>query len=316
MKFFRSEEGTVIVLVALMMTIFLGFLALVVDIGTLYLARVKLVNALDATALAGVQKLPSTPQEAREVALNYAAKNELSNDNITIQILDDNHQIAAKGNREVVMNFASIFGIDQVQITASSKAKVGKITAMSGVVPFGVLKENFAYGEKYYLRYGPGTSGQTGARNGNFGALALGGNGANNYEDNLRYGYDSELKIGQQVSTEPGNMAGPTTRAIEDRIDSCQELIPCTYDSVEKDCSRLIFVPVIDELGSGRSETTIVGFAAFFLEGTTSQKDKENNQSPGQTTYVEGRFISWLASSGEMGSEGGEFKLRTVKLVE
>jgi hypothetical protein len=314
MNLFKSEEGTVIVIVALLMTIFLGFLALVVDVGSLYLARVELVNALDATALAGVQKLPNNPQEAQEVATDYAIKNNLNTDDLTISIIDDNHQITVQGGEDVTMSFASVFGIEQVRVSADSKAKVGAITAIRGAVPFGVVNQDFAYGEKYYLRYGPGQDGETGNLNGNFGALALGGQGANNYEENLASGYDSVLKIGQEVTTEPGNMAGPTTRGVEERIDGCEE----SYDSVEKGCPRLMFVPVIDELGNGRSEATIVGFAAFFLEGTDAEEGngQGNNNGNGQDTYIEGRFISWLADSGEMGSAGSDFKLRTVKLVE
>jgi len=317
MDFFRSEEGTVIVLVALLLTIFLSFLALVVDVGFLYLARNRLINALDAAALAGIQKLPDHPIEAKQVALDYADKNNLDTNKVSIQITDNNHQITVGTSRQVEMNFASVFGVDQVKVTAESGAKVGQVTAIRGAVPFGIVNQQFSYGEEYYLRYGSGQADEEdGARNGNFGALALGGQGAKNYEQNLKNGYDGQLRIGQTITTEPGNMAGPTLRGVNERLDGCQELIPCTYDTVERGCPRLVFVPVIDQLGKGRSEATIVGFAAFFLEGTDSKQQGKNGKSKGQSTYVEGRFINWLSTKGQLGSEGQDFGLRTVKLVE
>lgn len=263
MSLINSQKGTVIVVVALMMTVFISFLALVIDIGSLYLERIRLVNTLDAAALAGVQDLPDDSQQAETVALDYASRNGLDN-NVTVEITDDDHQIGLSGSKQVGMNFAVIFGIDQVEVAASSKARVGHVTAVTGAVPFGVVSQNFVYGDKYYLKYGAGGDEVASGRNGNFGALALGGTGANNYEDNIKYGYDSSLEVGQDVTTEPGNMAGPTTRGVEYRMDQSRTVPACSYDSVEADCPRLVMVPVIDELGKGRSTSTIVGFAAFF----------------------------------------------------
>ncbi|MBM7623015.1 pilus assembly protein TadG-related protein [Sporohalobacter salinus] len=310
MSFFSSKKGTVIVVVALLMTIFISFLALVIDVGTLYLERIRLVNTLDAAALAGVQELPIDPQLAKNTAVSYANQNGLVSSNLTVEITDDKQQINLSGTNQVGMNFAVIFGINQVEVVASSKARIGKVTAIAGAVPFGVVNQEFVYGDKYYLKYGAGGNGVADGRNGNFGALALGGNGANNYEDNIKYGYGSQLEVGQEVTTEPGNMSGPTARGVEYRLDQCDSVPACTFDSVKSDCPQLVMVPVIDSLGNGRSTSTIVGFAAFFLEGLT------NGNGNGNNSYVEGRFISWMTQSGEMGSEGENFNLRTIKLID
>ena len=301
-----AEKGTVIVLVAFLMVIFLSLLALVVDVGLLYLERIELVNTLDAVVLAGVQELPEDSLTAKDVAQDYAINNGLSKEQINISLVGSN-EIQAEGSQKVDMNFAPVIGINQVEISSSSRAKVGKVTAMSGAVPFGVVEQNFSYGEEYYLKYGAGGPANARGLNGNFGALALGGNGAKNYEENIKYGSDERLAVGGQVTTEPGNMSGPTRKGVEYRVDGCDHVPACTYDRVKPNCPRLIYVPVIDKLGSGRSTSEVVGFAAFFLEGMSNNKGN---------AYVEGRFIKRLANSGQMGSSGQDFGLRTVKLVD
>jgi Flp pilus assembly protein TadG len=52
MKKFRSEEGQVLVVTALCMVAFLGFLALATDIGALYNSKRQLQTAADAAATA------------------------------------------------------------------------------------------------------------------------------------------------------------------------------------------------------------------------------------------------------------------------
>jgi hypothetical protein len=62
----RDQSGSVIVIVAILLTVLLGFAALAVDIGRLMVAKNELQNAADAAALAGASHLypqipPSSP---------------------------------------------------------------------------------------------------------------------------------------------------------------------------------------------------------------------------------------------------------------
>jgi Flp pilus assembly protein TadG len=56
-SFSRNDSGTVMVLTSMLMVVFLGFAALVIDIGHLYVVRNELQNAADAGALAGATNL-------------------------------------------------------------------------------------------------------------------------------------------------------------------------------------------------------------------------------------------------------------------
>ncbi|MBP1920804.1 TadE/TadG family type IV pilus assembly protein [Youngiibacter multivorans] len=53
----KNEDGAVVVIVALMMTVLMGFAALAIDVGFMYNQRRSLQNAADAGALAGVLEI-------------------------------------------------------------------------------------------------------------------------------------------------------------------------------------------------------------------------------------------------------------------
>lgn len=59
-KLMKNEDGAVVIIVALMMTVLMGFAALAIDIGFMYNQRRALQNAADAGALAGVLELELT----------------------------------------------------------------------------------------------------------------------------------------------------------------------------------------------------------------------------------------------------------------
>ncbi|MEI7743434.1 MAG: IPT/TIG domain-containing protein [Chloroflexota bacterium] len=73
-----EEHGQILVLFALALVVVLGVAALVVDLGLLRSDRVRLQNALDAGALAGVQSMPagaSTISTVAATAIKYAQDN-------------------------------------------------------------------------------------------------------------------------------------------------------------------------------------------------------------------------------------------------
>lgn len=70
-----DEGGQVAIVVALMLTVLLGFAALVVDVGLNWAARTQTQGAADAAALAGVIALPSDPLAAVEDVRHYLNEN-------------------------------------------------------------------------------------------------------------------------------------------------------------------------------------------------------------------------------------------------
>ncbi|MDD3439051.1 MAG: hypothetical protein PHI04_06510, partial [Clostridiaceae bacterium] len=144
---------------------------------------------------------------------------------------------------------------------------------------------------------------------GNYGALALGGNGAIRYRNNLKNGYNASppLRIGDEIETEPGNMAGPTQDGIQAILDSDPNEHGEDLSQLEANCPRVITIPVVASLDvNGRSTVTIVGFAAFFLDDVVKN---------GGHTEITGRFIKKMGE-GEIDESSEGYGLFGIKLVE
>lgn len=272
-KYLLEPRGDVLVIVALALTALIGALALVIDVGIVYINNVKTSNAVDAAALAGVQALPDSPEMAYQLAECYAQKNGAALEELTIHITDDHREINVQSKRQVKYFFARVLGLSSTEVVKSAGARVENLSAAKGIVPLSIEEQELFYNEEYVLKSGSGNSGEA-QHSGWFGALRLGGNGANVYENNLKYGYEAEIKIGDILEVENGNMSGPTTRGVEYRLAECSHSPACTGESYVSDCPRLVTVPIVKVCGSKTVE--VKGFAMFFLERVDGQGNKNN----------------------------------------
>ncbi len=302
-KLLRCQKGAVAVLAAAALVGMASMAALAVDVGVLYLNRYQLANAADAAALAGAQELPGRPDQAISTAVAFATVNSRPS-----QTPDEIQPVLSKGNtaitvtltRSVPLYFARVMGLNSSVVSATATAEVKTYTAgNNGIVPFGIVKQNFVFGQTYQLKLGGGDG-----YNGNFQALALGGTGASVYSNNIKYGYKGTFKIGDWIFTETGNMSGPTASGVSYRVG----LDPAaTFDSVQPGSGRLIVVPVLDSLlVSGREDVMVVGFAAFFLEGSGGG---------GNDSYVYGKFREMVVP-GESGQSATYYGLSVVTLTK
>ncbi len=295
----QEELGAIMIIVVFAMTILIGLLGLVVDVGNILIQKARLVSAVDALVLAGVQELPTLPREALSQAYHYGIANQLEPEELSVKLNDDNNRISAQAHRWVELFFLKLFGFNNHKIFAEAVAQVGTVSSYQGVAPFAILWDDFQFGEEYILKYSPKSTGQ---HRGNFGALSLGGNGANNYRNNIKYGYQGVLQVGDLVYTEPGNMSGPTYDGVKYRLNLAKDYPAEAWDS---DNPRIIIVPVVDSLAvSGKALVTIVGFAAFYLESC----DGHGNEST-----VSGRFIRHIVD-GDIGSGQG-YGLMAYRLI-
>ena len=317
--YLKNQSGQVAVIVGIAMVAIVGVLAYVIDTGSIYESRRTFQTIADSAALAGVQELPDE-SGAMQSAFDYAEMQGVSSEFVTVLVTDtfvSNDTIRVTiANADRPTFFAGIFGVNSTSVGADATAVVGSPEGYSNVVPFGILEEDWIPGNEYTLKWGPQEDGHT---HGNFGALALGGNGANNYRDNIRDGYSGTLTLGNVVETlvetEPGNMMGPTVEGTEDRINNYadytfNDFLELTtfedgvYKLGDNSDSQFVICPIIDWIPYGRDEVTILGFVPFIITGISG--------SEVYGTFIDEALIITEGQIAALDSHG----IRIVRLVD
>ncbi|TYQ18059.1 UNVERIFIED_CONTAM: putative Flp pilus-assembly TadE/G-like protein [Acetivibrio alkalicellulosi] len=298
----KSQKGTSLVFFAIMLTVIAGFAAISVDIGLISYEKAKLSNTVDAAALAGAQELLVNFSNTENIVNTYIDKNNSGLSEISIIADNLTRSVEVSATKPVNSYFAKVFGVLSQDVFASAKASVENISAMGGARPFAVVQQTFVYGNLYTLK-----EGASDGYSGNYNAIALGGSGTNIYENNLLYGYDGIISVGDIIPTEPGVVARRTERAINTLVDNCNHLPACTHTEYKVNCSRIIFIPVVNTLEvNGRAYVLVLGFATFFLEGADFM---------GGHTEIHGRFITYQAQ-GETSPDVNDYGTYGIKLIK
>jgi len=300
-KLYKNESGSIMVLFALALTAIIGVTALVTDVGYVSYEKARMQNAVDAASLAGAQELVINPGNARVVTRAYLENNGMDPDDAEITITGK--KISVSTSETVDYFFAHVLGIKTGDLNVSAVAGSAALTGVQGGLrPFVIADQTLNFGATYVLKNGGG-DGITG----NFGAVALDGKGAIDYKNNITYGYDGFLRVGDYVDTEPGNMSGPTSEGITNLLEQCTREHPCTFDDHDANCPKIITILIVESLDvAGRKEVRIVGFASFFLEGVAGS---------GNDSIVTGKFIK-MVGKGEMSETQTDYGLSSVKLYQ
>jgi len=316
------------------MVVILGFAAIAIDVGLFLQERRDLQKSADAAALAGAQELPASPGDAQQKAEEWAAKNGIDAGEIdSVDITSTyaaNDTITVEVKRDVPFVFARVLGFTSDTMSAEGTARVGSPAAMGGLAPFAVLEDAIELDEPTVLKYDAHE-----ASHGNFGALAIDGNGASTYRETIKYGSETALCSESPTcpdpttETEPGNMTGPTRQGVNWLIDetstACDEFDEVFQEHGDTywlktrcnpfgpggahDSKRVVIVPVIEELCHGRCDVTILKFAMFFLE--------ELGSCTGNDCEVTGWFMDAQADVGSlMGALEPDSLIHFVRLVE
>ncbi|MFD1735258.1 pilus assembly protein TadG-related protein [Bacillus salitolerans] len=299
-RLIEKENGTALILVSVAMLGLLAMTGLVIDGGSLYVTKSHLQKTANAAALSGAQKLIEGEIAVRGIVeeVLHFHKEQTSLQSISIQEED---LVRLSLEKKVDLSFASLLGMEQAPVQATASAEVGIMGQAKGAVPLGI-DERFELElyEEYELK-----TDTSGVDHGWFGILALGGPGAATYYDNFMNGYQHEIRVGDIIETQTGNVAGKTRDAVKERIDNC----PYTLETaIDKKCSRIILVPVYqayDTSGGQIKKVMVKGFAYFYLTKPVSGKD----------TSVHGMFIKMTGPGkiDESAASRGAFSIRLTE---
>ena len=124
----RGDSGQSLVIIALMLTMLLGFTGLVIDVGWFEVNLVRVQRAADAAALAGVVYLPGSPSTGSTAAKAEATRNGYTDTvgGVTVTATPD------PGNSKVMLTsvsapvntfFARLFGVSSFVATRRARAE-------------------------------------------------------------------------------------------------------------------------------------------------------------------------------------------------
>ncbi|MBM3268600.1 MAG: hypothetical protein FJZ01_13200 [Candidatus Sericytochromatia bacterium] len=288
---YDRQRGSALLMVTALGLALTGFMALVADTGVLALEKSRLQSAADAAALAGALSLSGGTAAAAEKARAYVAANGLAPECATVDFpAADTVRVALAASTPAMLPV--LVGADDHPVVAEAAARAETIET-GGARPFAVPETQFVAGADYILKAGP-RSGQQG----NFRAVAIDGTGAQVYVQTILRGAAADVAVGSWLSTEPGNMAGPTDAAIDELIATTSAAVGrvliddpgCSADHVcdPLNCRRIVVALLVDPLtfhdADGRSPVQVTGFARFYLVGTNADGE------------VVGRFLRRLES--------------------
>ncbi|MGI6621818.1 MAG: pilus assembly protein TadG-related protein [Acetivibrionales bacterium] len=342
----KKEKGQSLVLFTLMMVVFLGLSALVIDIGMTTVSKAEIQNAADSAALAGALELPDNPSQAIVVAEEYIEMNGKPGDIADVTIGDDNKSITVTISRVNSMFFAKILGVKESTVTADATASIGVAASVPWIVPFVIPKpEYFDFDKVYVMRmYGSGAYldyPDTGyPRNYNYPSDYRNHSVYKNYPLSNRYPYQFDyMNVYIKKNTNFSNYIhwleygyhetfsinddmyylGPSSGGKES-VDVFARRVtrdPNTdYKKAKVGDSRVMLIPVVESMLKRNTSTKgnvpikIIGFVGFFIE-------KVHKNSYGESFWFEGRFLENLnIGSGEVTFDtDADFGLRAQKLV-
>ena len=225
MKVFSRDRGQIIPMFALMLILLVGFMALVIDFGTIFASRRALQNAADAAALAGAKELETQmlggTASPATAALTWAGRNGVPSPGATCpadgsSTVTYNQPSSSAANswevmtsRNVHLMFAPVIGINTICVQTRAVAIVTQAAAAK-IFPFSL------YGDVTLSPFAaPGTNqscdpnqvstdpycfilkqGASGSSSGNFGILDFSCGGSQNKTSQYVYwvenGYGSQ----------------------------------------------------------------------------------------------------------------------------
>jgi Putative Flp pilus-assembly TadE/G-like len=272
----RIHRGQTIVVVTLALVATLCVLALATDVGVAYFNWAQLQKAADAAAVAGAHYLPTDGASAKSTAVKFGGLNAVKSSEITQnEVATDNMSISVGFARDVPTHFARVLGFTSFPVSVQATAALKGIGAARGFLPIGLycdqqpLSGNCGYvqGKLYQLKQGIEAPG-------NWGAIAPSGPGGNDLRDGCEWGYrgDTPIKVGDNVSTKPGNDAGPVRQGIDARLARSTEGGSAPPSPIDPADSRVVLVPLVDfAAAGGRSGVPVVGFITMWIASVDSQ---------------------------------------------
>lgn len=297
--FLRLHKGQTAVVLTLIMATLLGVVGLGADLAVLNFEWVQLQKAADAAALAGASEMTGNPATTDNglvttTATQFAQANGIQTSEIvSITPAADAKSVAVVLSRNVPYYFLKTIGLSSGKVSTKAVAGIQPSAGACGYMPIGLPCSFSDYtnghstcGGNYQARKSMTFKAdwqQTTEVPGNWEALALGASGGSQYRQNIATGFDgapslscttqsSEASCPSWVTTETGNLVGPTKQGFSDRMNG-QSYQPVPTGAIDPKNPQIILVPLVDFQFTGKAGSTaapILDFLTMWVTGIDS----------------------------------------------
>lgn len=287
----RGEEGgAVAVIVAMLMVVLLGFIALAVDVGLLYAEKAQLQNGSDAAALAIAEDCAeddSCPADPTDLAKSYADDNandgltnvqDVTFDSQTVTVTTGALQEGGEAN-QISLYFAKLLGIENAEVGATTIAKWGP--PVGGPAPFPVAFSECEVNVDGSLQVIQARK----STNPDCEAIKIPGG----------FGWMEEKDgpcVVEHVETGPFI---PNSNPGNNVSGECQDVLEGWAEKLESGQNVIALLPVFTEYAGGGSTATytITGFAAYDVKGWhLKQNTNKYPEEYNPTVTIDGVTVS------------------------
>jgi hypothetical protein len=296
------RKGQIAVIITLVMATLLAVIGLGADIGVFYYQWSLLQKAADSSALAGASELTGNSATTGNslvtaAATKFAELNGIQQSEIvSITPASDAKSVTVILSRNVSYYFLKVLGLSSGKVAAQAVAAIQPTTGACGYMPIGLPCQFQDYanghstcGGKYAT--GQGISLKADWKNntqvpGNWEALSLGSSGGSQYRQNIATGFagaptascagqTSESSCPSSVSTETGNLVGPTAQGFSDRMNG-QAYQPVPTGTIDPSSPQIVLAPLVDFKASGKNgkgDAPVLDFVTLWVTAVNGNGD-------------------------------------------
>jgi hypothetical protein len=281
------------------MAVIIGMAAMAIDAGTWYQERRHAQSVADAAALAGAGNIPAGNGISAATTSFNTNKTTGETATITMPSSDTVKVVVADSAPSY---FARLFKITSAAISASATAQIAALATVQGhVSPYAVLRTNYNNGQGTTLfqasasgQYGtidlPASGNTTGGSCSGSTVMGTSGTVSKVLSDTIAVG---PVNFGGCLSPKPGaaqpsatvvnGLAGSLGQDLQQVAGGQYTVIPQSWDDANHLPPRLIYVPIVDSMGTGNSPLTVTGFAWFYMTGSSGG---------GNSLQINGQYVT------------------------
>jgi hypothetical protein len=140
--FWKDPKGSITVVVAIMMTVLMGFVGMSVDIGNLYVVRTRMQNAVDAAVCAGGLQLTDQSKATMQANLLITNNNFTPASGQPTFDPTDTKKISYSLTKNISTNFMGLLGYGTIPITVSATAILQQSGGATGPFNYTLFSDN------------------------------------------------------------------------------------------------------------------------------------------------------------------------------